>query len=604
MSRNRVWLFGAILALGILLLAMPATAWEFSMKGSYVWNYGYRTQLGDAGFFGVYDNDNRAVLPGGVSLHAVNAWLGSHSNQLQNFQTGVAVAGFTGVLNPGEILVSGHDGGWDTMWMDSWMELRINPAIRIRGLYHIGEWAGTTGTQTTTGFLQGEGALVQSQYQVFSRPGVKRSFSPGYWNLLWLTAQLPWGDFAIGKRPSAFGTGLMWNGEDSRSSEAFALFASYGPLRIGGGFYWGRSGSEGFVTDPFDKSGFRVYDITFPAITYRNGPLDAGVQFLYLKRHRGGDASNIFATKLTRFRDRNDFYGAVYTKYNNGRFFFNAELDWYDRIDRLGRQAFFNADPDRSSDLYIQHYRWMTELGFLCGPTKLSLLYSWSAGNDRRGALANGATSGGIPNINQGTLNEPTNNATGGLVQGTTASNTGLYRPYSYLMVYAYGLGTHIEGDTGNGYVEDASCYAARFDYAVAANLNVYGSFFWADRVGNAHGWGFLKPATLAAQAAPNGAAFPVYNGLVSGYVAGAPTIPDNNLGWEVDGGFDWKLLEGLTVNATFAYWKPGKWFNYACVDKSVPDWSTQTVGNRFGVSPGRDIAPIFGVDLKVVADF
>ena len=604
MSRNRVWLFGVVLSLGILLLAMPATAWEFTMKGSYVWQYGYRSQMGNEGFFGPYDVDFSTAR----NLHAVNAWLGTHSNNLQFFQ-GVTPAGFTGVFNPAEILVSGHDGGWNTMWMDCWMDLRVNPAVRVRGLYHIGEWAGTTGTQNTSGFLQGEGALVQSQYQNFRFPGVQRSFSPGYWNLLWLTAQLPWGDFAIGKRPSAFGTGLMWNGEDSRTSENFALFASYGPLRIGGGFYWGRAGSEGYVTDPFDKSGFRIYDITFPAITYRNGPLDAGMQFLYLQRHRGGDRRNQgpppLTTKNTDFRDRADFYGAVYTKYNNGRFFFNAELDWYDRIDRLGRQAFFNAaDPDTSSDLYIQHYRFMTELGLLCGPTKMSLLYSWSSGNDRRGGIANYTTSGGIPNINQGTLVEPTNGVTGGLVASTTASNTGVYRPYSYLMVYAYGLGTHIEGDTGNGYVEDASCYAARFDYAVASNLNLYGSFFWADRVGNAYGWGFLKPATVVAAAAPNANAFPAVNGIVSGYVAGAPTIPDNNLGWEVDAGFDWKLLEGLTLNATFAYWQPGRWFSYACIDKGVLNWNTQTAANNFGTDPSRTITPIFGIDFKVVGDF
>ncbi len=606
MFRNKVWLCGAVLGLSILLLATPAPAWEFIMKGSYVWNYGYRSQMGDEGFFGPYDVDFSTTR----NLNAVNAWLGTHPNQMQNFQTGTLPAGFAApnVFNPAEILVSGHDGGWDSMWMDLWTEIRINPAVRIRGLYHVGEWASTSGTQNTSGFLQGEGAVVQSQNINQSSPGVKRSFSPGYWNLLWLTAQLPWGEFAIGKRPSVFGCGLMWNGEDSRSSEQFSLFAVYGPLRFGGGFYWGRPGAEGYTSESFDKSGFRQYDITFPTLTYRNGPLDAGVTFNYIRRHRGGERRNLtgpLTAKNTDYRDRNDFYGGVYTKYNNGRFFFNAEADWYDRIDRLGRQAFFNAgDPDTASDLYMQHWRFMTELGFLCGPSKLSLFYSWSSGNDRRGGIANYVTSGGIPNINQGTLNEPTNGVTGGLVQSTTASNTGLYRPYSYLMVYAYGLGTHIEGDTGNGYVEDASCYAARFDYALASNLNVYGSFFWADRVGNAYGWGFLKPATLGALGAPNGTAFPAFNGIVSGYVAGAPTIPDNNLGWEFDAGFDWKLLEGLTVNTTFAYWQPGRWFSYACINKGILNWNTQTLANNFGTDPSRTITPIFGVDLRVSADF
>jgi hypothetical protein len=245
----------------------------------------------------------------------------------------------------------------------------------------------------------------------------------------------------------------------------------------------------------------------------------------------------------------------------------------------------------------------------------------------------NNATSGGISNINQGTLNDATNPTTGGLVQSNSAGNTSVYRPYSYLMVYAYGLGTHINGDTGNGYVEDASCFAGRLDYAVASNLNLYGSFFWADRVGNAYGWGFLRPATLGAQPGavlttatltagptltstsatlPFAAAFPAVNGIASGYVGplaagaqtNAPTIPDNNLGWEFDGGFDWKLLEGLTLNTTFAFWQPGRWFSYACIDKVVPNWNTPTFGNNWGTDPSRTISPIFGIDFKIVGDF
>ena len=224
----------------------------------------------------------------------------------------------------------------------------------------------------------------------------------------------------------------------------------------------------------------------------------------------------------------------------------------------------------------------------------------------------NNAASTGISNINQGLLNDPTQGGSGGLVQSTTASNTSVYRPYSYLMVYAYGLGTHIQGDTGNGYVEDASCYGSRLDYAVASNLNLYGTFFWADRVGNSYGWGFLRPATLAAQAAPNGTFYPAVNGITSSYVGpvaagaqtNAPTIPDNNLGWEFDAGFDWKLLEGLTVNTTFAYWQPGRWFSYACIDKVVPAWNVPTVANNWGTDPSRTISPIFGIDFKIVGDF
>src|SRR5208283_5206089 len=271
MSRNRVWLFGAVLSLGILLLAIPAAAWEFSMTGAFTWNYEYRSQLGAAGFFGAYDVD---VAPSAtLGLQSVNAWLGSHPNNLQN----------QGV---GNILVSGADGSWNTMYMETNMEVRINPALRIRGLYHIGDWASsgwsndssdfpagslvpavttsTFGTQSNSGYEQAEGLLVGSQYQNFRFPGVKRSFSPGYWNTLWLTAQLPWGEFAIGKRPSSWGTGLFWDGVNNRSSEQLTLFAIYGPFRLGLGFYPSRTGTENYVADAFDKSGVRVFDMTVP----------------------------------------------------------------------------------------------------------------------------------------------------------------------------------------------------------------------------------------------------------------------------------------------------------------------------------------------------
>ena len=84
----------------------------------------------------------------------------------------------------------------------------------------------------------------------------------------------------------------------------------------------------------------------------------------------------------------------------------------------------------------------------------------------------------------------------------------------------------------------------------------------------------------------------------------GAPTIPDNNLGYEFAAGFDWKLLEGLTLNATFAYWRPGKWINFACVDKGMQTWPVQAAGNRFGINPNRDIDSIFGMEMKVVGAF
>ncbi len=42
--------------------------------------------------------------------------------------------------------------------------------------------------------------------------------------------------------------------------------------------------------------------------------------------------------------------------------------------------------------------------------------------------------------------------------------------------------------------------------------------------------------------------------------------VPDSarDIGWEVNAGANWKLLENFTWNTTFAYWQPGTWWSYA----------------------------------------
>ena len=119
------------------------------------------------------------------------------------------------------------------------------------------------------------------------------------------------------------------------------------------------------------------------------------------------------------------------------------------------------------------------ELGALCGPAKVSLIGAWFTGDDYRGGTLYG--------------NNRMFKVTSGL-QSDTWSNTSVFRPYSYLMVYGYGLGTSFARDTGNGFVQDATFYGARFDYAAAANLNLFSSFAWAERFSNSGFlWGYLR---------------------------------------------------------------------------------------------------------------
>ncbi len=87
-----------------------------------------------------------------------------------------------------------------------------------------------------------------------------------------------------------------------------------------------------------------------------------------------------------------------------------------------------------------------------------------------------------------------------------------------------------MNADTTNGTAEDASIWAARVDYAVASNLNVYGSFMWADRSNKSgYGWGFIRPYT-----GPYAGEFQAPLGMVRWNDRNnAPSIPDPNLGYE-----------------------------------------------------------------------
>jgi hypothetical protein len=76
------------------------------------------------------------------------------------------------------------------------------------------------------------------------------------------------------------------------------------------------------------------------------------------------------------------------------------------------------------------------------------------------------------------------------------------------------------------------------------------------------------------------------------------------NLGWEAQVGADWDLLEGLNFHALFSYWQPGKWFNYACIDRGVNDWDNPTQNNSWGINPDRQIDPILGAEIAFSSEF
>jgi hypothetical protein len=247
---------------------------------------------------------------------------------------------------------------------------------------------------------------------------------------------------------------------------------------------------------------------------------------------------------------------------------------------------------------YWELWGGVIECGAVVGPAKISFLWAYYPGPDRRGGKL----------IDRQPTVVPIFAAQGGV---------NLYFPYSLLLGYDYGSGNgSITRSSDHGFITDASTYGVRLDYAIAANLNAYATFLYARRVSQGYGWGWIRPdpgKNLISPALQYGNnADPVYNldfpngNLVDlSFRVGAPNILERDLGYEIGGGIDWKLIEGYTFGARVAYWKPGGWFNYACVDRRQHYWdSDPNASNMWGINPNREIDPIFGLRCTVQVDF
>ena len=121
----------------------------------------------------------------------------------------------------------------------------------------------------------------------------------------------------------------------------------------------------------------------------------------------------------------------------------------------------------------------MVETGVFCGPAKVSFISAWTPGPDRRNSTLIGKQSAAF-------VWHPTFD----LFLG----NYDVFRPYSWLFTYNYGSGFNAYNLSLDGYLRDAWFLGSRVDYAVAANLNVYGTFAWMERTSNGYGWGAIAP--------------------------------------------------------------------------------------------------------------
>jgi hypothetical protein len=423
-----------------------------------------------------------------------------------------------------------------------------------------------------------------------------------YVTLQWLKTSIktPMLDFSIGYKSSKIGMGL-WKHESNRASASFGVSAIYGPFKFGLAPYFGREQSAWFLgTSRSRNEGagaaerqedrrdyFRAIE---GEIEYSNGPLYFQlVSDSYIQPGAPTpDARGAAITTTARpTEDIVRYRIAAAMKYFNGRHFFNAEADWFNRW-RSGRGTADTSGalvtqvrPDRDNEGWL----YGLETGFLCGPAKLTANYVRATGND-----------------------PSTRHNTEDAADSEQGLNAFYIKDWGYLMYYMYGAG---DGWDAAGYGQPTNFHhlGGRLDYAIAANLNlsVVYAYAWRDQPTAYRLGGNYR---VGAQAWTNEDIRLAQLGTFRGHA-----VPDSarEIGWEVDLGINWKLLENLSWDTTLAYWKPGPWWSFAypntahlyvvnIVPNANPNTAAGEAAATFGI--GREINALFSAETRLMVSF
>lgn len=580
--------FVMVLVAGLLVtaLAVPALAWEYSMSGDWEYKYAYIARTGQNDLYG-------------------NAF---HAQANPNLGTTIGLSGpFGGAVVPEAYSAMGSDGSYTVQRFRIYPQIRLNPALRWRGELTMA----ASNQQHYWDWTDADGASVR-YLRTMAVPRLRRS---------WVTAQLPWGILAVGRRPGNWGTGWATLHPKDIHSDSVAVVAPYGPLTLILTHYLHDTGQDiapGNVAVPgqnaTDNNLVRKWNFAY-AIAYNAGDLSLGTLSRYVAYDdvRGqafADGRRIVQGNTTSFAsifinanagnvpgwpgpapisgDVGFLMQVSYLKYNNGRFFANGEYTF----------QYADANRNGARPLSAWTQAWHAELGTVVGPAKVTLAHFYSSGHDRRGgAFGIGAV---------GTDPFPLYGGAAQTYDGwrhfiSFGNRQHAIKPFQYL-IGLYGGGNNSYDGEGYSTFDDFLAYALRLDYALAANLNVYGSFMWAERASNTATPIAFYSGGLAGGTAIGNRLVPLTNAIV-------PNVPETHLGWEIDAGVDWKLLEGLTFRSLFAYWQPGDWFKWAYTDQSPNPltgaaWTTTINNVNYQINTDRSIDPIIGFKGSMVMEF
>ncbi len=560
MRRIFAILFACLL---IAAIAAPAFAWEYSMKGDFTYRFHYFSRTGPNDLYGIDSVVNQ------IGFSGPDIWTGGlNTVNAANSNPQIVAGGFSMYES-------------DAMYAQGRVrfipEIRVNKAVRIRGVYNIGGLRNRTSQN-----LNNLGPAHEDWWMERSGDSILSERATGQWHEIWASFTSPWATFSYGLKPFPWGCGSVAHGSIT-ASDTFFLGVPYGPFTIGWATHLGRHYSAGELNA--GNSPDRAYKNTYfgaGLLVYRNGPVDMGAMWYPQWYHT--PLTTISTTRKASYDYQGDIW-FLYFKYNNGRYFANAEYVWAD----LKRRTALVTDANGglvTGDAEIPNYRpsntefygGFGEAGVMAGPAKLSFVFAIAAGS-----VANNSN--------------PTK------TYNDHSINPLAMEPYQWLIFDTYAGGndqyvvSSLTSPSTRGSMSDAYCYAARLDYAVAANLNVYGSYLWAHRLEE---YGTHVGDYTSHDVTGDATTLPTFRGRL-GYTDTATNwyVPDGHLGWEVGLGADWKILEGLTWSNRVHYWQPGKWFTFA-YQSLAGDGAL--AARQAHVVQDRDA--ILGYEGKLVIDF
>lgn len=583
-------LFGIVMALFVIMQTSMAFSWEFTMKGESVIRYRYWGRTGNDDIFGRMDSN--VYL--GVN-HLVN-----HPSPLRD---NPPTRSF-GIL-AGENRF-GSDMNFTDMRVTFVPKITVNPSITMDGAVNLTSLGIHSGGRPYD--VYGRAGEVNDLYvPISARPSAidvpNTMLTLDWWRV---KIDLPIFSFILGYRPVPLGMGL-WKHTCQRSTTALAMTATYGPIRILMGPYlgrtftnWNQDSRNSGTTATYRKDDDRDYTRgQHFDIFYTNGPLaidvghtgyrDDSSQSVDQRALLTGVPANLTQPE-TIAADRRVDETTLAIRYFDGQFFFNAEASYfYHYRSGIGATELRAGNRLQRTNSSVRSWLYGLETGVLVGPSKITFSYVRSTGDD--------------PNTRDD--DEDTG-------RGTTGVNNCYIKYWGFLMYHLYGTGT---GWNGAGYGQPVNLHhlGGRLDYAVAANLNIFvvNSWAWRDQVNSfilggdySHTVARFTNDTIAQQKGLPGFPAPV---------PGLRAVPEHarDIGWEIDFGFDWNLLENLRWDALIAVWQPGTWWSYAYPNTAeiyrrnggtVPQAPLDQIGATSGL--GRKIDPLVAFESNLTVEF